>query len=220
MLGEPLDAERLRLRAFEAIPALGLLVRCGHDVLAGAKAVVEDDLGLAVAVGIEAAADVRERVPLRRVLQRHERDVVAYDVGESGAVLAQRKAEVLLALALAAIAQRGGDARRVAPRIERVAAGIVERQRAAEGDALLHLRDALQHLLARHPVHAPALIVGAELAPVGARRPLLPALAHKPTPRSRARFPPWHGGGRWTASSSVDQAIRQRAPASALPRVR
>src|SRR5216117_3456434 len=47
-----------------------------------ANAVLEHDLALAVAVGIETAAEMRERVPLRRVLQREEHQVVADDVGE------------------------------------------------------------------------------------------------------------------------------------------
>src|SRR3954453_6905211 len=41
-------------------------------------------------------------------------------------------------------------------------AGKIERQRKREADPLLHLRDSLQHFLARHVVHAPALVVGAE----------------------------------------------------------
>ena len=41
--------------------------------LAGAVAVVEDDLGLAVAVGVEQLPDMGEAVPLRRVLQRQQR---------------------------------------------------------------------------------------------------------------------------------------------------
>ena len=179
VFGEELHAERFCLRAFVARPRLGLgVLGRRHDVFIGAKAVVEDDFRLAVAVGIEAAADVRKGVPLRRVLQRHQHDVVADDVGEVRVVLAERIAEVLPALVLAGIAHRRRDPGRVPARIERRAARIVERQRQAERNALLHLGHALQHLLARHPVHAAALIVGTELAPVGSRRSLLPALAH------------------------------------------
>ena len=164
VLREQMHAERFRLRPLVARPRLGVLVlRRWHDVFPGAKAVVEDDLRLAVAVGIEAAADVRKGVPLRRVLQRHQHDVVADDVGQVRAVLGERVAEVLPALVLAGVAYGRRDARRVTPRVECRAAGIVERQRKAEGKALLHLGDALQHLLTRHPVHAAALVVGAEL---------------------------------------------------------
>src|SRR5918992_415667 len=67
------------------------------NIFAGAKAVVEHELALAVAVGVEAAADVGEAVPLRRILQGHEDRVVRNHVGEVGVVLGERKAEVLLA---------------------------------------------------------------------------------------------------------------------------
>jgi hypothetical protein len=117
---------------------------------------------------------VREAVPLGGVLQGEQRHVVRYHVGELGIVLGERKAEVLLACTLS-IANRSRKARRLAARIEHAAARIVERQRERERDAFLHLGDALQHLLARHEIHAPALVVRAELAPVGARRPVLPA---------------------------------------------
>ena len=80
--------------------------------------------------------------------------------------------------------RRARVARRVAPRVEHVAARVVERQRQAERAALLHLGHALQHLLARHVVHAPARIVGAELAPVRPRGPLLPALCHRESSRN------------------------------------
>src|SRR2546430_8766946 len=134
----------------------------------------EHDLALAVAVGIETAADMRERIPLRRVLQREEHEVVADDVGEVRVFRREGKAEVLLAPA-----ERGGQSRRRPAGIERAAAGIVERQRQAESNAFPHLGDALQHLLARHQVHAAALVIGAELAPIGARRSLLPTRFHK-----------------------------------------
>jgi hypothetical protein len=184
VLGEELDAERLRLAALEAIPSLGILLRSRDHVLARAEAVVEHELRLAVAVGVEAAADVGERVPLRRVLQRHQHLVVADHVGHVLVVFVERPAEELLAVAL-----RRRDARRIAARIEHRAAGIVERQREAEGLALLHLGDALQHLLARHVVHPPALIVVAEFAPVGARRLLLPSLSNSASRSIRRRAP-------------------------------
>src|SRR4051812_40698521 len=96
VLGEPLDAERLRLCALEAVPTIGFLVGRGHDVFTTAETVVEDDLRVSVPIGIEATADVRERVPLGRVLQGEQRDVVTDYVGEARAVRSQRKAEILL----------------------------------------------------------------------------------------------------------------------------
>jgi len=91
-------------------------------------------------------------------LQRQQHQVVADHVGLHRVVLAHLVGEILPAVAL-----RGGDARRMAPRVERVAARIVERQRQHEGEALLHLAHALQHLLGRHPVHATALVVLADI---------------------------------------------------------
>jgi hypothetical protein len=143
-------------------------------MLSGAKSVVEDELGFAVAIGVEAAADVGKGIPLRRVLQGEQDEVVGNDVGQPGHVGIQRVAEVLLLAA-----QRRGDARRLATRVEDAAAGIVERQREAERAPLLHLGDALQDLFLRDPVHAATLVIRAEVAPVRARRPVLPSLRHQ-----------------------------------------
>ena len=108
------------------------------DVLAGAEAVVEDDLGLAVAVGVEQLADMGEAVPLRRVLQGHLDDVVADHVDQLRVLAGERVGDVGHAVALV-----GDQARRVAARVDHGAAGIVERQAEAEGLAFLHLGDAL-----------------------------------------------------------------------------
>jgi hypothetical protein len=51
---------------------------------AAAVAVVEGRLGLAASVGIEQCADVGQRVPLRRILQMHDDDVVVDDVDHAG----------------------------------------------------------------------------------------------------------------------------------------
>ena len=179
VLREMLDTERLRLRSFVARPrfSTGLLGR-GHDVFARTVAVVEHDLGLAIAVRVIAAADVRKGVPLRRVLQRHQHDVVAHHVGQIGIVGCERIAEVLRSLVLARVPQGGRKPRRIAPWIKRGAARVIERQRQAEAQTLLHFGDALQHFLARHQVHAAALIVRSELAPIRSCRPLLPTLSH------------------------------------------
>ena len=131
VLGEVLDAERLRARALEARPGFGVRIFfCRNDIVTGPIAVVKNRFRLAVAVGVEDAADVREGIPLRRVLQREQHEVVADHVGLHRVLLPHRVGEVLPAVAL-----RGGDARRMAPRIEHVAAGIVERQRQHERDA-------------------------------------------------------------------------------------
>ena len=64
-----LQAEVVREAAVVAAVARGVGLR-SDEVDAGAVAVVVDGLLDAVAVGVELGADVRERVPLRRVLQR------------------------------------------------------------------------------------------------------------------------------------------------------
>ena len=83
---------------------------------------------------------------------------------------AQRVVVVPLAAALC-----GHQLRRVAPRVELVAAGTVERQAEAEDDALAGLGQAPPHLLRRQQVQPPALIIGPELAPVRSVRSLPPA---------------------------------------------
>ena len=140
--------------------ALRVVVGRADDVAAGAIAVVEHVLGAAVAIGVEHLADMREAVPLRRVLQRQEHLVVADDVGGGGIVAAQRVVHVGL------VAAHGGlQHRRMAARREDGAARIVERQRQAERLADLHLGDALQDLLRRQEIEPAAFIVGAEIAP-------------------------------------------------------
>ncbi len=177
VLGEVLDAERLGLRCLRISPRLRRTcsrrrARCPRRRESRCRT---RSRALPSPSASKRLPTCAKRVPLRRVLQREQHHVVAHHVGEVRVVLAEREAEVLLAGALA-VAHGGRDARRVAARVEHVAAGIVERQRQAEADALLHLGHALQHLLARHVVHAPALVVGAELAPVGARGSVLPSL--------------------------------------------
>jgi hypothetical protein len=85
----------------------------------------------------------------------------------------KREVEVLF------VAAQGGEAtRRIAARVEPVAAGKVERQAQAEADAFLHLGDALQQLLAGNEIDTAELIVGAEITPIRSFRSTLPALLH------------------------------------------
>ena len=79
-LGHPVHAEPPRLRRGPGAeprrdPGLGAVRRPDH-VLAGLKAVVVDRLGPAVGVGVEELPDMGEAVPLRRVLQMHDDEVV------------------------------------------------------------------------------------------------------------------------------------------------
>ena len=64
-----------------------------------------------------------------------------------------------------AVAQRRPQHRRMAARVEHVAARVVERQAQAEGQALAHFGDALLHLLRREQVQPAELVVGPEIAP-------------------------------------------------------
>ena len=67
---------------------------------AGAEAVVEHHLGLAVAVDVELLADMGEAVPLCRILQREQHDVVAHDIDQPRIVARERIGHVRLAGAL------------------------------------------------------------------------------------------------------------------------
>jgi len=51
---------------------------------------------------------------------------------------------------------------------------VIQRQAEHEGEAFFHFTHSRQAPLGRYEVHASDLIVRAEIAPVGARRPLLP----------------------------------------------
>ena len=141
-----------------------------EDVEAAAEAVVEHRLGQAVAVGVEHRADVREAVPLRRVLQVQHGQVVADHVAVPRVVVGQPVDHVG-----AAVAHRRPEHRRMTARVQRVAARQVERQRQAEGQPLADLGHALPHLLRPDQVQSPELVVGAEVAPVRTLRTAHPA---------------------------------------------
>ena len=103
------------------------------EVDPGAVAVVVDGLGHAVAVGVELGAHVRERVPLRRVLQPERHLVVGPHVVEAVvalAHLAHRDVVEDLGVSLHVLGRR--EPRRVPPLVQRGAAGEVERQAQAE----------------------------------------------------------------------------------------
>ena len=91
-------------------------------------AVVEDDLGLAISVGVEQAAGMGKAVPLRRILAVEMDGVVADDIRVSGLLTFLRMVEVG-----PAVAHRGADFRRKPARIERIAARSVQRQAEAKG---------------------------------------------------------------------------------------
>ena len=153
-----------------AAVAAGVGLRA-DDIGAGLEAVVVERLGHAVAVGIEHAADMGERVPLRRILQRQDHAIVARHVHEQRV---DRVGEEVEPPAVLVAGRR--QHRRQAARVQHVAARQVERQAEAEGKAFLHFGDAFQHLLGRDEVQPAELIVIAPIAPGRAFRAMLPAL--------------------------------------------
>ena len=136
-----------------------------HDVLAGPIAVVVDRFRYAVAVGVEHRTHVREAVPLRRILQVHDHEVIADHV-----TLRLVIGEEPVVHVGPAVAQRRADHRRMAARVKHIAPGEVERQAQAERTALANLGNALAHLFRRQQIDLSPLVVGAEIAPVGSWR--------------------------------------------------
>ncbi len=114
------------------------------EVDPGAVAVVVDGLFDTVPVGVELGADVGQRVPLGRVLQRQGHDVVSPDVDVLGVapVLHLAHADVVEGGRLALHVLGRGDHRRVTALVQCGPARIVERQAEAEADARLRPRGA------------------------------------------------------------------------------
>jgi hypothetical protein len=143
-------------------------------------AVVVDGLLDTVAVGVELGADVGERVPLGRVLQREGHHVVGPDVDVLRVAEIGHLAHVDVVeggrVAVHVLGRR--DDRGMAALVEDGPAGEVERQAQAERQAGLHLADALEHLLGGEQVDATELVVVAPVTPGRAFRPLDPALRH------------------------------------------
>ena len=176
MCSRPRWRAKLRCRA----AVTGRVVLRTDQVDAGPVAVVVDRLLDPVAVGVELGADVRQRIPLRRVLQRERDDVVGPDVHVLRVAPVRHLAHPDVVedarLAVHVLGRRDGG--RVAPLVQRRAAGIVERQAQAEAAALGDLAYALEHLLRREQVDPAQLVVIAPIAPGGAGRALRPALRH------------------------------------------
>ena len=140
------------------------------NVLAGAIAVIEDDLRLAVAVGVEELTDMGKAVPLGRILQRHLDHIVADDVDELRVLARQRVSDIGHALAFV-----GDKPRRVAARIDDRSAGVIERQRQTKGLALSDLGDALLDLFGGQQIEPAELIVRSPIAPGRAGGAAFPA---------------------------------------------
>ena len=152
------------------------IVHRADNVLAGAVAVVEHDLGPAVAVGVEQLTDMGEAVPLCRVLQRHLDDVVADDVDQFRVLAGERIGDVRHA-----VAHIGEEPRWMAAGIDHVAARIIEGKAEAEGLSFPDLGNAFEHLLGGQQIESAQLIVGAPIAPGRAGRTTFPAwiLGHR-----------------------------------------
>ena len=161
-------ARALRLVAWRHV-AVSVVVNGADDVATGTVAIVEHIFGTAVAIGIEHLADMRETVPLRRILQRQDHLVIAHDVGCGGIVAAQRIVHVGPVPAHCRLQHR-----RVAARRENGASGIVQRQRQTERLSHFHLGDALEDFLRGEQVQPAAFIIGAVIAPGRAGRAIGP----------------------------------------------
>ena len=173
--GEGLDAERVGVAVVMAARVRGEMVAFrvvdrADDVGIGAKAVVVDPLGHAVAIGIEQRADVGQGIPLRRVLHRQQYLVVAQDIKRVWVDLGQRKVDVRHV-----VTERGSQHRRMPAWIENIAARQIERQRQAERLAAADFAGGGTHALRGNQVQAAELVVITEVAPVGAFGPLLPS---------------------------------------------
>lgn len=84
VFGQVIDTERAGAGAGKAGPVrkrMRIFVS-RQDIDAGPKTVVEHRFGRAVAIGVEAAAHVRQAVPLRGVLGVHQQHVVAHHIGK------------------------------------------------------------------------------------------------------------------------------------------
>ena len=165
-----LDAQRQRADMLAELDRAAIaVIDRADDVLAGAETVVENDLRLAVAIGVEQLTDMSEAVPLRRILQRHLDHVVADHIDPLRVFAGERIGDVGHALALV-----GDEPRRMAPRVDDGAAGIVERQAEAEGLAFLNLGDAFLDLVGGQQVEPAQLIVRTPIAPGRACRAAFP----------------------------------------------
>ena len=110
-----------------------------------------------------------EAVPLRRVLECKEHDVVAHDVSVERVVDGERHV-----VARSVLGARRREDRRGTARVQHCASRVVEREAQAERAAFADLGGALLDLLGRDEVQAPDLVVGAEVSPgrsVGPPRP-------------------------------------------------
>ena len=116
------------------LPSPAASSRRPDEVGAGAVAVVVDGLLDPVAVGIELGADVGERVPLRRVLERQGHDVVGPHVDVLGVAEVGHLAhvDVVEDVGRALHVLGRGEPGRVAALVQDGAAGEVERQAQAE----------------------------------------------------------------------------------------
>ena len=173
--GQRLDAQRAGVHR-------AILGRA-DQMFVGAIAVVIDLFGHAIAVGIEQAAVVGQRIPLRRIL-RMEHDVIV-----AGDLAAAIPHVVVLADMLVAGAEQAGW------RAEghHLAAGVIQRQAEAEGDAFADLAHAGKAAFGGEPVHPADLVVGPEIAPVRAIRPVYPTWHFRLPVVVARRWAGWRG---------------------------
>ena len=101
-----------------------------------------------------------QAVPLCAVLQMHDDQVVAHDIGAQGVVAPHLVVHIRLA-----VAHCGAEDGRAAARVEHRAAREVQRQAQVKAQALFDLGHALQDFGGGEQIHAAKLIVWAKVAP-------------------------------------------------------
>ena len=144
----------------------GSALRGGEHIDAGAKTVVVHRHFHPAPIHVEHPAPMRERIPLRGILQAHGDTVVAADVLAGECEIIDLVAEQLGG------PQLGAEA----PGVGRFAARQIERQAEREGLAFLDLGDGGEAHLRGDGAHAAEFVVRPEITPVGAFGAARPAL--------------------------------------------
>ena len=111
-----------------------------------------------------------QAVPLGAVLQMHDDQVVAHHIGAQGVIAPHLVVHIRFA-----IAHRGAQDGRAAPRVEHRAAGEVQRQTQVKAQAMFDLGNTLQDLGGGEQIHAAKLVVWAEVPPSRAFGAVFPA---------------------------------------------
>jgi len=169
-LGHGLDPERSRAeRPLARGSAIEIINRAMH-MRAPGKTIVVGHHRPALPRRIEDRSDMRQRIPLRRKLQRHIDPIVAQNVSLAFGMDAIRQVHHRIVTAIG----RRQNWRRAQGR--KTTARAIERQRQAEHFAFANFGETAQPPLGCNQVEPPHLIVGAEIAPVRSFRANTPTV--------------------------------------------